>query len=167
MVDDFKTERIIVMSCSLDLAKSLVLYRDELVKRSPIVMPNTWPSNLFKGFLPYYIEQIESGGKGYKFWIIADLKLKKMVGDFIFHQGEDRTGYIATSFISPDAELQYLEESLYIFMKYTVKSFTQSVKSVAVDCSKKDGYKLRVLKDLGFVMDQNDSLYSTWTFTYH
>ncbi|MBM7692399.1 hypothetical protein JOC77_001829 [Peribacillus deserti] len=167
MVDDYKTDRIIVMACSIDLAKSLILYRDELVKRSPIVMPNSWPSNLFKGFLPYYIEQLESGEEGFKFWIIADLKLKKMVGDFIFHQEKGRKGYMAISFISPDAELEYLEESLYIFMKYTVKSFPKEIKSLAVDCLRKDAYKLSVLKDLGFIMDHDDSRYSKWTFTYH
>ncbi|WP_026692161.1 hypothetical protein [Peribacillus kribbensis] len=165
-MDDYKTNKVIVMTCSLDLAKSLVLYRDELIKRSPIVMPHSWPSNLFKGFLPFYIEELETDKKEYRFWLVADLKLKKMIGDFILQKVNQSTGYLAISYINQEAEIEYMEESLYIFMKYTVKAFPEQIKTIVVDCPESKTYQMSVLKELGFLMEEEDSRYVRWVFNY-
>ncbi|WP_409294492.1 hypothetical protein V1498_15000 [Peribacillus sp. SCS-26] len=165
-MDDFKTERIIVMACSLDLAKSLILYREELVKRSPILMPDSWPSHLFKGFLPFFIEEVEKGADGLKFWIIADLKQKKMVGDLVFHHHTDDTGYMAVSYISPEAEAEYMEESLYIFLKYTANSLGRPVRHVEIECRKQDLSKQKILKELDFRRLREDALFANWFFKY-
>lgn len=68
------TDRLLLITCSLDLAKSIILHRKILEERSPIEIPEDWPSIELKNILPYYIEMLEiaPNEQCLQIWLIID-----------------------------------------------------------------------------------------------
>ncbi|RFU71143.1 hypothetical protein D0469_04180 [Peribacillus saganii] len=161
---DYKTERVVILKCSLDMGKSIILYRNELVRRSPIEIPDEWPSYSFRGILPCYLEQIENGNGALKTWIAADLLGKRMIGDLMLDEikGQPNHGYFEMHFIDKEAESAFLRECMLLFLHYIVVQYPKKLKAIFTISHAKETYRNSFLRDCGFHQYEDDGLFLTW-----
>ncbi len=156
------------MNCSLDMAKSIILFRKELAVRSPIEIPNNWPSNRFLSFLPLLIEDLETETvSDFHLWILADILQKKMMGDLLLYKMKDRqeTAFLETYFISFQHEKKYYKEMMKLFLEYVMIHFDGVYKHVNVEVLYTDNFKIDVLKRLGFYLKKKEHPHLMWSFT--
>ncbi|WP_050614659.1 hypothetical protein [Bacillus testis] len=164
---DYKTENIMIMNCSLDLAKSIVLFRKELTDRSPITIPGQWPSYRFRSFLPFLIEDMEKEQDSpFHLWILADLINKMMVGDFLMYPSMRQKGvaYLEVHYLSFKEERLYFKESLRLFLEYVMPQFKGRYDQVALEVQYTDHFKMELLKKFGFTLKKNDHPYLLWSY---
>ncbi|MFS0782432.1 hypothetical protein [Bacillus sp. 1P06AnD] len=164
---DYKTENIMIMNCSLDMAKSIVLFRDELVVRSPIEIPDQWPSYRFRSFLPFLIEDMEKEKPSPFFlWILAELIQKKMIGDFLLFPSlkDSSIAFLEMYFMGHKEERLYFKESLRLFLGYVMKNFSGQFKQVVIEVLYSDNFKMETLKKYGFYLKKNEHPYLLWAF---
>lgn len=167
ILKDYKTEKILIMGCSLDMAKSIILFRKELAVRSPIELPNNWPSNRFLSFLPLLIEDLEAEtSSNFNMWILADIVQKKMVGDILLYKMKDKkeTAFLETYFISFQHEKKHYKEMMKLFLDYVMIHFDGEYKHVNVEVLYTDNFKIDMLKRLGFYLKKKDHPYLLWSF---
>lgn len=165
---DYKTDKLLIMNCSLDMAKSIILFRKELSVRSPIDIPTNWPSNRFITFLPLLIEDLEKvQTSNFNLWILADVIDKKMVGDILLYKMADRqdTAFLETFFISYQTERKHYKEMMKIFLEYVMANFSDVYKYVMVEVMYTDNFKIDMLKRLGFYLRKKEHPYLLWSFT--
>lgn len=82
------TDRLLIIPCSLDIAKSLIFHRKELETRSPIGIPCAWPSSAVRGMLPLYIEKLEENDQeyGWGLWLIILYNEKELSAICFFRE---------------------------------------------------------------------------------
>ncbi|PLS16557.1 hypothetical protein CVD28_15850 [Bacillus sp. M6-12] len=161
---DYKTERVVILTCSLDMGKSILLYRNELLRRSPIEIPEKWPSYSFRGILPFYLEQIEGENGTLKLWIVADLSGKRMVADLMMDEisSQPGQGYFEIKFIDREAESAFLKECVLLFLQYIVVQYPKRLKALFTLSMANESYRNSLLKDCGFQLYEDDGLFLTW-----
>lgn len=165
---DYKTERVLIMNCSLDMAKSIILFREELTVRSPIEIPDDWPSDRFITFLPLLIEGLEKKIKPpFYLWILANITDKKMMGDILLYRlkSNHRTAFLEMHFISSQYEKTYYKETMKLFLDYVMSHFEQAISNVNVEILYTDTFKIDILKRLGFYLKRKEHPYLLWSFS--
>lgn len=157
------TERLLLVPCSLDLIKSLVLYRKELEKRSPIIIPSDWPSADLIGMLPYYIEKLESDKEefGWGIWMIILYEEKRIIGD-IMMRGKPVEGVVEFShhFIKEIVDESIAFEAIEAMIDWFIEG--HSVKSILTECSTNDERSIRLLERLGMKCTLKDGAFLYW-----
>ncbi|MCD7033927.1 GNAT family N-acetyltransferase [Metabacillus sp. GX 13764] len=157
------TERLLVIPCSLDIAKSLIIHRKELEERSPIVIPPVWPSSLTQGLLPLYIERLEKSREAYGWglWLIIHAAEKKIIGDFYIADKPDRDGKVEFSCqINPSYPEQIAFEALNMFFSWL--SSQNQVKTVQTECRIENEDMIHLLHKLGFICRKREDYYLLW-----
>lgn len=165
---DYKTENLLIMTCSLDMAKSIVLFRKELTVRSPIHIPDKWPSNRFRSFLPLLIEDLENKTKStFNMWILAELLHKKMIGDILLYTAttNHKAAFLELYFLSTKDEHKYYKEILVIFLENVMTQFAGRFKQVNVEVLYTDNFKMEILKRVGFYLRKRDHPYLLWSYS--
>ncbi len=158
------TERLLIVPCSLDIAKSLVFHRAELEKRSPIIIPKGWPSPFVTSMLPIYIENLENDESeyGWGLWMIIDYTDKKIIGD-IFLQGKpDKKGAVSINFNMlkdlKDNSLTY--EAVDALIEWMI---TQTeTKQVITECSDNNLQSIRLFEKLGMRCTKKEGKFLMW-----
>ncbi|WP_456275621.1 GNAT family N-acetyltransferase [Bacillus sp. AK128] len=157
------TERLLIVPCSLDLTKSLALYRKELEKRSPIKIPTDWPSSQLIGMLPFYIEQLESDQEefGWGIWMIILYEEKRIIGD-VMMKGKPQNGIVEFSYhvireIGDDGlAFEAVEAMLDWLMQF------HEVKSFLTECKAHDEKAIKVLERIGMKCTSKDGDFLYW-----
>jgi [ribosomal protein S5]-alanine N-acetyltransferase len=165
---DYKTDHLLIMNCSLDMAKSIILFRKELTVRSPIEIPDNWPSNRFKSFLPLLIEDFEKDRTSpFHMWILAELLQKQMIGDMLLYKMNNKVsaGFLEIYFMSNKEEKKFYKESLKLFLEYVMNHFKGSMKHVYIEVMYTDNFKVDVLKRLGFYLKKREHPYLLWSYS--
>lgn len=165
---DYKTENILILNCSLDMAKSIVLFRNELSNRSPIEIPNNWPSNRFKSFLPLLIEDIEKKKtSAFYMWILAELLEKKMMGDILLYKKNNQitTACLEMYFLSPTYEKKYFKESLILFLDFVMNYFEGEFSQISMEILYSDNFRMSILKKEGFTLKKQQHPYLIWSLS--
>ncbi|PMC38315.1 hypothetical protein CJ195_07535 [Bacillus sp. UMB0899] len=158
------TNRLMIIPCSLDIAKSLVFHRKELNKRSPIDIPTSWPSAFVRGFLPYYIEGLEKDEKDLDcgVWMIILYEQKKIIGDIVMQgkpvqkQNVRLTYHIEEE--TTDETIAY--EAIDAFIDWL--SYQMAVKKVVMECEVQDKESIRLFDKLGLICTNKDGEFFTW-----
>lgn len=165
-MEDYRTERGLIMSCSLDMAKSIILYRKELLARSPIEIPKMWPSIVFKNFLPLYIEHLEREEPGLYLWIIADLQDKRMMGDLVLQVNDEESGIFVMNFLDSGMEQLFLKECLILLLGYVIKQQPFSIQKLTTESNVSNSFRNETLKQLGFILEKSEGLHLNWSFEF-
>ncbi|WP_246940310.1 GNAT family N-acetyltransferase [Bacillus pinisoli] len=161
------TERLLLVPCSLDLTKSLVLYRKELEKRSPIKIPQDWPSSQLIGMLPFYIEQLESDQEeyGWGIWMIIMYEEKRIIGDFMM-RGKPKNGVVEFSYHLVrninDEGLAF--EAVEAMMDWLIE--VHDVHSFLTECEVQDHKAIRLFERLGMKCTSKDGEFLYWELHY-
>lgn len=159
------TERLLIVPCSLEIAKSLVFQRAELEQKSPILFPVDWPSTAVTNLLPLYIEKLEKDKSeyGWGIWIVIDYTEKQIIGDVIFHGKPDKKGTIQVTYnmISDvkDDGLSYEACDALIEWRMTTHS---KVKKIITECSENDHKSIKLFEKLGMRCTKKDRGFLTW-----
>jgi RimJ/RimL family protein N-acetyltransferase len=158
------TNRLMIIPCSLDIAKSLVFHRKELDKRSPIEFPFCWPSSFVKGFLPYYIECLETKEKANDcgLWLIILYEEKKIIGDILLLGKPSKEGEVELCYHveekSVDESIAY--EAVDAFIDWL--TYQKSVKKVVMECDVQQEVSIRLFEKLGMVCTKKDGSFLKW-----
>jgi RimJ/RimL family protein N-acetyltransferase len=157
------TERLLLVPCSLDLIKSLALYRKELEKRSPIQIPHDWPGAELIGMLPYYIEKLESDSEefGWGIWMIILYEEKRIIGD-VMMRGKPTDGVVEFShhLIQEIRDESIAFEAIEAMIEWFIES--HGVKSILTECDKHDEKAIRLLERLGMKCTVKDGEFLYW-----
>ncbi|WP_155111150.1 GNAT family N-acetyltransferase [Metabacillus mangrovi] len=155
-----------LIPCSLDLAKSLILHKKELTKRSPIIIPEDWPSFIGRGILPFYIERLEQDRTeyGWGIWLIIHHGDKKIIGDFYLYSKPDRLGAVAVDFhMHPDYRNQYGFEAASRFLDWLLEK--DEVISVTAECHARQEKTIGLFSRLGLICCKRDQSYLSWNLS--
>ncbi|WP_099353566.1 GNAT family N-acetyltransferase [Fredinandcohnia onubensis] len=163
MIEIF-TENLLLVPCSLDIAKSLVFHRKELEKRSPITIPQNWPSPLITGILPFYIEKLEKDENqyGWGLWLIINYADKRIIGDIYLHGKPDKKGNVQLTY-TMNREYQKTNltyEAVDALIDWLV---TQAdAKKVLMECSDSNYQSIQLFEKLGMRCTKKDGKFLTW-----
>ncbi|MFZ3588076.1 GNAT family N-acetyltransferase [Bacillus sp. DJP31] len=157
------TDRLLLVPCSLDLTKSLALYRGELEKRSPIRIPHDWPSTQLIGMLPYYIEKLETDQAeyGWGIWMIILYEEKRIIGD-VMMLGKPLDGVVEFSYhlISDIRDDGIAFEAIEAMIDWLIES--NDVTSLLTECGIYDEKSIRLLERLGMRCTLKDGEFLYW-----
>ncbi|MDR0137225.1 GNAT family N-acetyltransferase [Metabacillus idriensis] len=158
------TDRLLIIPCSLDIAKSLVFHRKELESRSPIGIPVTWPSTAVKGMLPLYIERLERNENeyGWGLWLIILYHEKRIVGDLFLQGMPDEHGCVELCYNIHEVED---EESLTFEAIEAVIEWLTSEKSViqiSMECIDHNKKSIRLFEKLGMICTKKEDVFLSW-----
>ncbi len=164
MLKDFKTEKIIIMSCSSEMAKSILLFRNELTSRSPITIPHEWPSYRFRSFLPLYLEFLENKDDSLHLWITADLLEKRMVGDIILYMKTEyqETGFLELYFLNEKDEKVYFKECIYLYIRFVLKQLSGKMTRIRTETLMSQTFRIHILRQIGFKLKKREDPYLIW-----
>jgi [ribosomal protein S5]-alanine N-acetyltransferase len=158
------TKRLLLIPCSLNMAISLVLHRDELHERSPIHLPENWPSPILKGMIPLYIEELEADREEKKLiiWLAIDFKEKTVVGDYCFRGNPKKIGTTEIGFnILPQYRRKgYGYEGAQALMDWMF--YQHNVVCVEAECHVNNKGCIRILEKLGMCCIEQELPYLTW-----
>lgn len=153
-----------IVPCSLDIAKSLVFHRKELDKRSPIEIPNCWPSSFVRGFLPFYIESLEEkeSEPDCGFWMIILYEEKKIIGDILMQGKPQKDGKVHLFYHVEDKPLDesIAYEAVDAFIDWL--TYQMSVKKVVMECEQEHKHSIRLFEKLGFICTKKDGEFLLW-----
>lgn len=158
------TNRLMIIPCSLDIAKSIVFHRKELDVRSPIVFPYNWPSALVKSFLPYYIECLETKEKENDcgLWLIILYEEKKIIGDIVMQGKPHKEGKIELIYHVEENGLDetIAFEAVDAFIDWL--TYQKSVKKIVMECDVKQVDSIRLYDKLGLICTKKEGSFLQW-----
>jgi [ribosomal protein S5]-alanine N-acetyltransferase len=158
------TDRLLLIPCSLDLAKSLILFRKELEERSPIDIPDNWPSDLLIGLLPLYIEKLERDQSefGWGIWLVIDLIEKRMIGDILVDGKPDLNGSVRLScnILENNSDYSLAYEGLEAMIEWMMMQ--KNVKKIMMECSVQHEQQIKLYDKLGLRCIKNDGWFLQW-----
>ena len=163
MIEIF-TERLLIVPCSLDIAKSIVFHRQELEDRSPIIIPKGWPAPLVTGLLPFYIEKLEKDDSeyGWGLWLVINYAEKSIIGDVYVHSKPDKMGTVHLSYTMVsdlnDTSLTY--ESIDALIEWMITQ--KDVKKVITECSDSNTQSIKLFEKLGMRCTKKDGKFLMW-----
>jgi RimJ/RimL family protein N-acetyltransferase len=158
------TNRLMIIPCSLDLAKSLVFHRKELNKRSPIEFPYYWPSPFVKSFLPYYIECLESDEVEHDcgLWLIILYEEKKIIGDILMKGKPSKEGMVELCYHVEEKQVDetIAYEAMDAFIDWL--TYQKSVKKVVMECEEQQKKSIRLFNKLGMICMKKEGSFLMW-----
>ena len=152
--------RVLIIPCTISLAKSFVLYGNDLKMASPVSIPDCFPSDRMKGMLPLLIELLELGCDA-DWWIcfVIDLQSQRFIGELEIEGNSLEGGSLSFSLSFTDLlteeefATEVIEGLLYYFQE---NDSIQLVKTEIVD--NRACYK-QVLTNYGFEMERVEGHY--------
>lgn len=146
------TERLLIIPCSLHIAKAVILDSTYLQTFLRVEVPEGWPANELRAYLPYYIEALERDPAllGWGVWILIEENLKTVIGDAGFKGRPDEDGMIELGYsIHPDYRNQgYASEAAEALVDWAFICHDE-VRVIHAECSKENLPSMRVLQKLG------------------
>lgn len=158
------TKNLLLVPCSLDISKSLIIHRQELEKRSPIVIPKHWPSLFIKGILPLYIERLEKDETElcWGVWLIIEYKDKQIIGDFYLKGKPDAEGRVEfCHHLNPEFSIDHTHEALYAFTDWLL--LEKSITAITTHCTLEQELLINAFGKLGLICTDRDQDYLTWS----
>lgn len=157
------TDRLILIPCSLDIAKALIFQRGRLSIRAPIEIPPEWPTPDLKGSLPLYIENLEKDPTelGWGIWIMIEYFDKKIIGDIGFRGKPDENNCveIGYSVVNDYRKQGYGFEAVQTLVDW---AFTKGAKTVYSECHKGNAASIRILEKVGMCCIKKEDHFLTW-----
>ncbi|MDQ0231302.1 GNAT family N-acetyltransferase [Metabacillus malikii] len=158
------TNRLMIIPCSLDIAKSLIFHRTELNQRSPIEFPHNWPSPYIKSFLPFYIENLEETiEKEYEcgLWLIIYYEDKKIIGDIVLQGRPSIDESVQLSYhTNQDLDETIAYEAIDAFIDWL--TYQKKVNKVLMECDEKQHDIIALYTRLGLVCKKKEGKVLIW-----
>ncbi|RSK26904.1 N-acetyltransferase [Bacillus sp. HMF5848] len=158
------TRSLLVVPCSLDIAKSLVLHRNILEKKSPILIPHEWPSWQVQSLLPLYIERLEADKSeyGWGIWIMILRSKKTICGDIVIEGKPDQDGVIKIThnLVDDIVDLSLAYEAIDAIIEWMM--ITHDVKKIYTECNVSNQTAIKVFEKLGMRCINKEGRFLVW-----
>lgn len=143
--------RLILIACSLSLARSIVLDRARAEAQLGVTIPDDWPLPGLRGFVPFYIQMLagDPAMLGWGMWLVVHAADRVVIGDVGFKgrtEGSD-TVDIGYSIIPAYRNQGYASEAARTLIDW---AFAQpGIERVIATCLPSNVPSIRVLEKLG------------------
>lgn len=158
------TDRLLLMECPLDLAKSIILNRKKLEERSPILIPSDWPSIQLKSILPYYIEMLEKPPwtNNLQIWLIIDAYERKLIGAIRLtcFQNDSKTIDLGYEINASYRNQGFGYESVQAIVDWLFKS--GNITKITAECEQTNTASIRILEKLGMRCIAKEAPFLKW-----
>lgn len=158
------TDRLLLMKCPLDLAKSIILNRKELEERSPIFIPSDWPSIQLKSILPYYIEMLEKAPRtdNLQIWLIIDAYERKLIGSIRLKcfPNDAKTIDLGYEIIASYRNQGFGYEAVQAVADWLFKS--GNAMKITAECEQTNMASIRILEKLGMRRIAKEAPFLKW-----
>lgn len=158
------TDRLLIIPCSLDIAKSLIFHRKELETRSPIGIPCAWPSSAVRGMLPLFIEKLEKNDQehGLGLWLIILYNEKRIIGDLFLQGIPDDSGTVELSYNIHEAadEESLTYEAIDAVMEWLTSE--RKVASIQMECLDENSKSIKLFEKLGMICTKKEDVFLSW-----
>ena len=159
-----KTERLDLIPCSLGVAQAVVADKSKLEAILAVRVPDDWPAQDLREFLPFYAQQLEADLSllGWGVWLMIRAMERVVIGDVGFKgrpslEGTVEIGY---SVIPAYRNQGYASEAAQALVNW---AFTQQgVESIIAECSEDNAPSIRVLEQLGMKRLEPDGSLLKW-----
>ena len=156
-----RTSRVLIIPCSISLAKSLILYPNDFKKVSPVSVPVNFPSYRIKGILPLLLEIYElDGGAGWYICFIIDLQNQLFIGELEIDEkiSKGQSVIFSLHFTDDATEKEFASEVIEGLLVYYQKLGTFQVIRTEVPTNRT--FLKEQLKRYEFEEEENDGNYS-------
>ncbi len=157
------TDRLLLMECPLDLAKSIILNRKKLEERSPISIPSDWPSIQLKSIFPYYIELLEKKelANTLHIWLIIDAYERKLIGSIRLKSLaiDAKTFDLGYEIISSYRNQGYGYEAVQAVVDWLLQD---SNMKITAECDQTNMGSIRILEKLGMRCIAKEAPFLRW-----
>lgn len=145
-----ETERVKLISFSLELMQATLAARDRLAEMLGIYIPDSWPGPDLEEALPFFMEMMEKDPTG-SVWnaIIIHKADRVAIGAIGFHRGPDEAGMVEIGYnIIPEYEGQgYATEAARSFIEQAFH--IQDIHVITAGCLDDNFGSMRVLEKVG------------------
>lgn len=152
------------MSCSLEMAKSIILHREELKSRWAVSIPENWPTDEIKNILPFYIEKVEkdSSKLGWGPWLIIDYQNSQIIGNVGFKEEPNENGIIELGYqILENYQRQgFGYEAGQALVNWALSH--GNVKAIIAECDNSNVGSIRILEKIGMCCVRKDPPFLIW-----
>jgi ribosomal-protein-alanine N-acetyltransferase len=146
-----KAKRLDLIPCSLEVARAVVADRPKAETILAVRMPDDWPAQGLREFLPFYARQLEKDPSllGWGVWLIIHAAERVVVGDAGFKEKPDHEGTVEIGYsVIPTYRNQgYAYEAAQALANWAFAQ--QGVKRIIAECSTDNAPSIRVLEKLG------------------
>ena len=158
------TDRLLLITCSLDLAKSIILHRKLLEERSPVEIPEDWPSIELKNILPYYIEMLEKAPNEQcmQIWLVIDSCNRKIIGTVICKAmpEENYSLDLGYEIISSCRNQGYGYEAVQAIVDWIFEN--NNIRKITAECDLHNTVSIRLLEKLGMCCIGKEAPFLQW-----
>ena len=161
VMKQIRTSRVLIIPCSISLAKSLILYPNDFKKVSPVSVPESFPSYRIKGILPLLLELYElDGGAGWYICFIIDLQNQLFIGELEIDEkiSKGQSVIFSLHFTDDASEKEFASEVIEGLIVYYQKIGAFQVIRTEVPANRP--YLKEQLKRYEFEEEENDGNYS-------
>lgn len=150
------------MTCSLEMAKSIIFNIEELKSKSPIMIPEDWPPDEIKTILPFYIEKLEMDSRilGWGPWLI--IHNRKIIGNVGFKEDPDENGAIEIGYqiMKNNQKQGFGYEAVKALANWAFSH--NNVKSIIAECDHSNIGSIRILEKLGMCCVREEPPFLIW-----
>lgn len=141
-----------MIPCSLHIARAMLLDPAYLQIFLRVQVPEGWPADELKAYMPYYIEEMEQEPSllGWGVWIILDSERKTVIGDVGFKGKPDGDGELEIGYsVHPDYRNRgYAFEAAQALTDWGFHKHSE-VRTVRAKCHMENLASVKVLQKLG------------------
>lgn len=163
------TDRLLIIPCSIHIAKAVVLDDPYLEQSLCTYIPRGWPSEALKAYMPFYLEKIERDPfeLGWGVWILLHPQLRTVIGDAGFKGQPDEAGMIELSYhVHADYRYQgYAFEAAHALTHWAFHK-DAGVELIRAQCLKENFISMKLLDKLGMKCVRDEGSILEWEL-YH
>jgi ribosomal-protein-alanine N-acetyltransferase len=145
------TQRLDLIPCSAELARALIRRRIHAGVLLGTRVPDDWPAQDLRDFLPHYVQQLEADPSllGWGIWLMIHRTESVVIGDLGFkgkpdHEGTVEIGY---SVVPAYRRRGYASEATRALVGWALAR--PGVRRVVAECAPDNLASIRVLEKLG------------------
>lgn len=144
------TQNLKLIPCSIDIADSIINNKKIAENLIDAQIPQGWPQEDLKDFLPFYIGLLKDDPEtfGWGIWLIIHQEDKTVIGDIGFKGKPDKDGIIEIGYsILPSHRRRgYATEAAKAIVEWGFKD--KSVKKIIAECDMNNEPSIKVLETL-------------------
>ncbi|WP_458414018.1 GNAT family N-acetyltransferase [Schinkia sp. CFF1] len=158
------TDRLLLIPCPLDLAKSIILDRKKLEERSPVTLPSDWPSVQLKSLLPYYIELLDKApnDRSLEIWLIIDPLERKVIGSLRVKSkaADSSTVDIGYEIIEAHRKRGVGYEAVQALVNWLL--LNHKIEKITAECDASNIGSIRILEKVGMYCIGKEASFLNW-----
>ena len=158
------TRRLVLIPCSVQMARAALRDRDGLESRLGAQVPQEWPGQDLREFLPLYAWQLqaEPAQLGWGIWLMIHAAERMVIGDAGFKgkPGSEGTVEIGYSVLPAYRGQGFATEAARALVEWALAQ--RDVRRIIAECSPDNAASIRVLEKLGMQRGQTGGSLLRW-----